>query len=468
MVKRSKILSVLMVMSFMSYTLAGCGNSDTDTTDFSVSENVEIQEESGTETKGNTGLPDVELKNKKIVVYNIADNLDGWRGTEERPGVVDIMEKEYGAEFEVVAFSDWGKQYEMLATRKMSNDMPDLLMQCDFPVAIANGLCQPTEDYIDYSNPRWDNMRNALEANAWNGHYYVCNTASFSSPDWTYYNPQFFEANNLKSPMEYYNEGTWDWNAVLEIAKKTTLDTDGDGTIDQWGLGMTNTMDVHTQTGVPLVEILDDGNMKLNLRDPKIEEAANFYSSLGPKGYNVLNRSDEMTNAKSIIEGKMALAVIGWWAGMQEGISDGFANGTLAFVPVPKWPGEETNYVANQMDGLGIGANCENPEGAALFLEVMAFTNTDAYYEMYAPEVDPNVDEEAVALGMSPEQLDVLYRMRAEEKTMPVTPVRHWIFWSWDDGFNAVLEQPWSQVLESLEPIAQAAVDEWQEKLQDY
>ena len=230
-----------------------------------------------------------------------------------------------------------------------------------------------------------DNMRNALEANAWNGHYYVCNTASFSSPDWTYYNPQFFEANNLKSPMEYYNEGTWDWNAVLEIAKKTTLDTDGDGTIDQWGLGMTNTMDVHTQTGVPLVEILDDGNMKLNLRDPKIEEAANFYSSLGPKGYNVLNRSDEMTNAKSIIEGKMALAVIGWWAGMQEGISDGFANGTLAFVPVPKWPGEETNYVANQMDGLGIGANCENPEGAALFLEVMAFTNTDAYYEMYAP-----------------------------------------------------------------------------------
>ena len=151
--KRSKILSVLMVMSFMSYTLAGCGNSDTDTTDFSVSENVEIQEESGTETKGNTGLPDVELKNKKIVVYNIADNLDGWRGTEERPGVVDIMEKEYGAEFEVVAFSDWGKQYEMLATRKMSNDMPDLLMQCDFPVAIANGLCQPTEDYIDYSNP---------------------------------------------------------------------------------------------------------------------------------------------------------------------------------------------------------------------------------------------------------------------------------------------------------------------------
>ncbi len=474
MKKRKRILSVLFAVAVVSSLFTACGGpEDKEPANSSDSSSQPAREESGAEDESqpdagsgqSMGLPDVELKNKKIVVYHITDSLDDWRGTLDRPGVVDIMEKEYGAEFEVVSFADWGKQYEKLATLKMSNDIPDLLMQCDFPVAIANGLCQPTENYIDYSHPRWDGMRNALEANKWNGHYYVCNTAPFSSADWTYFNPQFFAANNMKSPLDYYKEGNWDWNAVLEIAQKTTMDTDGDGSIDQWGLGMSNPMDIHTQTGVPLVEMLEDGSVKLNLRDPKIEEAANFYSSLGPKGYNVLNRTDEMTNAKAILEGRLAIGVIGWWVGVQEGISQGFAEGTLDFVPLPKWPGEETNYIASQMQGLGIGAGCQNPEGAALFLEVMAFTNTDAYRQMYTPEVDPEVDEGAKALGMSDEQIQRLYEMRQEEKVMPVTPVRHWIFWSWDDGFDAVLNQPWSQVLESLEPVAQAAVDEWQEKL---
>lgn len=464
-----KILSLFLALIMIVMTLVACGSSTPSATADSTSDQSSAATDSTPAASDEVKLPDVQLKNKTIVVYNFSDNVNDWRGTAENPGPVYIMEKEYGAQFKVVAFSDWAKQYEKLATLKMSNDMPDLLMQCDFPVAIGNGLCQPTEKYIDYSNPRWDNARPALEANKWNGHYYICNTSSLSSADWTYFNPQFFEANNMKSPLDYYKENAWDWNAVLDIAKQTTIDTDGDGKIDQWGLGMSSTADLHTQTGVPLVQIVDDGSVKLNLRDPKIEAAANFYRSLGPAGHNVLlNTVDEMTNAKSVIAGKMALAVVGWWVGVQDGVKDGFKNGTLDFVPMPKWPGEATNYIASQMVGSGIASNAKNPEGAALFLEVMAYTGTDAYREKYMPDVDPTIDITCRDAGMNAEQLKRLYDMKQAEKTMPVNPVRHWIFWSWDDGFNSVLEKPWSQVLEALEPTAQKAVDSWQTKLKDY
>ncbi len=45
-----------------------------------------------------------------------------------------------------------------------------------------------------------------------------------------YYNKDMFDKNHIPYPDE-----TWDWNKYLEVAKKLTQDTDGDGKIDQWG-----------------------------------------------------------------------------------------------------------------------------------------------------------------------------------------------------------------------------------------
>ena len=45
-----------------------------------------------------------------------------------------------------------------------------------------------------------------------------------------YYNKDMFDKYKLPYPDE-----TWDWDKYLEVAKKLTLDTNGDGQIDQWG-----------------------------------------------------------------------------------------------------------------------------------------------------------------------------------------------------------------------------------------
>ncbi len=46
-----------------------------------------------------------------------------------------------------------------------------------------------------------------------------------------YYNKKLFDAAGVPYP-----DDTWDWAKLIEVGKKLTLDTDSDGTPDQWGL----------------------------------------------------------------------------------------------------------------------------------------------------------------------------------------------------------------------------------------
>jgi multiple sugar transport system substrate-binding protein len=46
-----------------------------------------------------------------------------------------------------------------------------------------------------------------------------------------YYNKDMFDAAGIPYP-----DDSWDWDKLVEVGQKLTLDKDGDGTIDQWGL----------------------------------------------------------------------------------------------------------------------------------------------------------------------------------------------------------------------------------------
>jgi multiple sugar transport system substrate-binding protein len=46
-----------------------------------------------------------------------------------------------------------------------------------------------------------------------------------------YYNKTMFDAAGIAYP-----DDTWDWDKLVEVGKQLTLDTDADGTVDQWGL----------------------------------------------------------------------------------------------------------------------------------------------------------------------------------------------------------------------------------------
>jgi len=49
-------------------------------------------------------------------------------------------------------------------------------------------------------------------------------------------NLDVIHAAGAPNPVDLYNSGHWTWDTMLEIMRMTTLDTTGDGTIDQWGI----------------------------------------------------------------------------------------------------------------------------------------------------------------------------------------------------------------------------------------
>ena len=50
------------------------------------------------------------------------------------------------------------------------------------------------------------------------------------------YNKTMFDEAGLETPIEMYNRGAWTWSNAIEVAKQLTVDEDGDGTPDQYGM----------------------------------------------------------------------------------------------------------------------------------------------------------------------------------------------------------------------------------------
>ncbi|MFW6021950.1 MAG: ABC transporter substrate-binding protein [Halanaerobiaceae bacterium] len=71
------------------------------------------------------------------------------------------------------------------------------------------------------------------------------------------FNKTLLDREGIQDPYELYNNDEWDWEALTEIAKKVTRDTDGDGKIDQWGLTEFNGPDWIHANGGRITDVID-------------------------------------------------------------------------------------------------------------------------------------------------------------------------------------------------------------------
>lgn len=106
-----------------------------------------------------------------------------------------------------------------------------------FPSYEKNNVLLALNDYIDFSQPIWDR-------------YYVKQATGLIDPSKVYglqetqvssiyaiwYNTDILARNNIPNISEIKAAGQWNWPTFIDIALRTTQDSDGDGIIDQWGL----------------------------------------------------------------------------------------------------------------------------------------------------------------------------------------------------------------------------------------
>lgn len=107
-----------------------------------------------------------------------------------------------------------------------------------------------------------------------------------------YYNREMFEEAGVPLP-----EDGWSWETFIDAAQRLTVDTDGDGTIDQYGVVVEPSM----YRMVSFIwgaggEIVDDINQPttLTIDTPEAIEGLERFVSLGASGYGVVPPEEEV------------------------------------------------------------------------------------------------------------------------------------------------------------------------------
>jgi len=124
------------------------------------------------------------------------------------------------------------------------------------------------------------------------------------------YNKDMFDAAGLEYP-----DDTWTWDDLLEAAKKLTLDTDGDGEIDQWGIS-NRLIDYWSWMWSAGAELFNEDFTEIRTDDPKVVEVFQWLADLTHK-YKVhppveVQEAYPFVGAGVFVQGKAATHIINY------------------------------------------------------------------------------------------------------------------------------------------------------------
>lgn len=166
----------------------------------------------------------------QFLVFGEPEELRAYRDI-----ITAFREVEAGVEVQLVEASDRSDLIARLSTSIAGGNPPDvfLLNYRFYGQFAAKGALEPVAERLDASEafePE-DFYEEALEAFRWKGEQ-MCLPQNVSSLV-VYYNRTLFGEEGVAEP-----EPGWQWRDMVEKAKLLTLDRDGDGTVDVYGLGV--------------------------------------------------------------------------------------------------------------------------------------------------------------------------------------------------------------------------------------
>ncbi|MBP5718830.1 MAG: sugar ABC transporter substrate-binding protein [Abditibacteriota bacterium] len=241
-----------------------------------------------------------------------------------------------------------GRMLDKLMVTTAGGRPPDVTMVCStWATPLEDkGVLEPLDDYIKETGFDIDDFYgNAVNECRYKGKLYGIPVAIDSYA--MYYNKKMFDEAGVPYPDE-----TWDFDKYLEMCKKFTVDTDGDGRADRWGT------DVHIDAITANVYLygfggryLSEDNTKCVLNSPESVRTFEFMTDLIYKYKVAPTNADtaNMDNSRLFTQGKIATVISGSWAADAVYSKEGKAiNLDFDVAPVPKGPmGRYTKLLIN-------------------------------------------------------------------------------------------------------------------------
>ena len=419
------MIAVILLMSSLLGCQDGTGDADSNASDAPVSLIEEIE------------LPKIEVTNPKlrllvpdITLVNPAEKY---------------LKSEYGiTELETV-YTPPDEKRTKLVNSIMANDFYDLYWDDYAPTLISGGYVQAVD--IDMSTALWREVEEGNQQYMWNGsRYYV--VPGFKLYNGVYYNKDMFDEAGETYPTDLFDKGEWDWDKMLELAQTLTLDSNRDGTPEQYGLGTDEPEHLLYTTGKHFITFMPDGTARNNIQSPEVARAVAYHMEL------LQSKTMVPSNARqSFGEGSVAMCIGHRW------YSNGYAKliktDDLGYAPLPRDPDADKYYTAEEGGGYYIPKYAPNPEGALAAVNAIA-------YVIRSDEYVKSQYENAIENATWTEELQKEYEKNSQ---IDAGVLRNWEAFGMADYFADIWTrpasgEPWETIAAELAPKIDAKIKE--------
>lgn len=328
---------------------------------------------------------------------------------------------------------------EKIVALLAGGDAPEIVQaKTDWmPSYAIENILQPVDGKIDYSKLSYQGLVNAM---TWKGKHYVGNpNGVWSQVIW--YNKTLFETWGVKTPMEYYKDDDWTWDNFLKAAQEMTSE-------GVWGFSTLDLNMLIRSQPTGFVKQNNDGSMEITWKSSEVIDALQLTSDMIHK-YKCWN--PDLTYAGlNFKKGKIAMAsgVIGFIQNFCEGMTD-----EIDVAPLPKPTKDSEYYSSSYGIFYGIGADCDNIDGATAFLKIIAEEEAKDYGNRTPLERNLNDEQLKITRDLS-ENAGVLVDLSLPSWYPDVS----YEFWKELSTDNT----PVATLLDTYEPLLKKAINEIQ------
>ena len=382
-------------------------------------------------------LPEIQVANPKLRL--LAPDANVLSFSEK------YLKDHYGiTELDVVAVTPQEKRTKFVNS-VMSNDYYDIYWDDFAPSLINGGYVQPIE--VDMTTELWSQVEESNRQYLWNGkRYYI--VPGFARQSMVYYNKAMFDEAGEPYLTELFEKGEWDWNKLLELAKTLTIDSNKDGTPEQYGLGFDEPEHILYTTGKHFVTFMPDGTARNNIQSPEVARAVAYQVEL------LQSKTMVPSNARqSFGEGSVAMCIGHRW--YASGYAKLIKADEVGVAPLPRDPEADKYYTAEEGGGFYVPKGAPNMEGALAACNVFC-------YVIRSDEYIRGTYENDVENGTWTEELQEAYELN---NTLDGGVLRNWGVCNmgehWGDIWSRPASgEPWETIAAELAPKIDAKIKE--------
>ena len=390
----TKIISLLMAVFMLS--LAGCGEKKiTDSSGNPVSKPENYNPGVGTSSSNDKDAIKYDFidttkgaNGKDYADFNPYEGIEKYKGTTvkfatwidhnstEGKEPIERFAEEYDINVELVYCSQNNYIEEILALIA-SNNAPDIFVENGtFPAILQ--IAQPfSVTGMDLNEPAWDQQ--ILNACTVGKKVYAVNTVNslWRPQGVVVYNRELMEANGIKTPTEYYEEGNWTWDTMKDVISDVmALGDDYYGAnIDQFPfLGSIGAGQVSYDPA--------NAKFKCTITDPKYIEGMQYKAEISKKGMSADRTQFTNGTAALIICDTYGIKSTGYFRSMDPL--------DLACTYVPSKDANTDTIPSDFLRAYGIVQGAKNPQAAGMFiryfLDPKNYNIADAFFSVEAAQ----------------------------------------------------------------------------------